>query len=289
MTNTSDFYLCAKARKAFLPMKHRSKNKTALITGASAGIGLEMAELHAKEGGHLILVARREERLKKFKKKLEAKYQVDVHVIAKDLAAEGAAEEVYAETQKEGLEVDYLINNAGFSQQGYFHEVDLGTHRSIIMVNVMAMVDLAHFFLKDMVERKEGKILFVASSAAFAPGGPMQSIYYATKAFLVSFSQGLAGELEGSGVTTTVLCPGATKTEFEQVSGLDRTELFSTEKVFDASTVAREGYEAMLNGKLVKMSALTPINKFVLKNISLFPTKPILKQIKTRQQTSGKK
>ena len=262
------------------------EKKTALITGATAGIGRELAELHARHGGNLILVARRKERLIRIKKELESSCNIEVYIISKDLSARGAAKEIYDETKKSGLEIDYLINNAGFSQQGYFHEVDFEIHRSIIMVNVMAMVELAYLYLADMIRRNEGKILFVASSAAFAPGGPLQSIYYATKAFLLSFSRGLAGELEGTGVTSTVLCPGATKTEFEQVSGLDKTGLFTTEKVFDAKTVALDGYEAMLRGKLVRMSALTKANKFALRNMNLFPAKRVLEQIKNRQEIS---
>jgi short-subunit dehydrogenase len=259
--------------------------KLALVTGASAGIGKALAELHAKKGGNLVLVARRKDRLQRMKSELEEKYHIKVYIIAKDLSSKESASEIYREIKEKGLDVDYLINNAGFSKQGYFHEIDWQMEESMIMVNVMALVELTHLFLKEMIKRNEGKILNVASSAAFAPGGPLQTIYYATKAFIVSFSQGLAGELVDKGISVTVLCPGATETEFEKVSGLDKTNLFSAEKVFTADAVARDGYDAMMDGKLVKLSALTPVNKFVLKNMNLFPTKRILEQIKIRQET----
>lgn len=258
--------------------------KLALITGATAGIGKALAKLHAKKGGNLVLVARRKDRLEEIKTELGKQYSITVRIISKDLSKKKAPEEIFKELNDAGLHIDYLINNAGFSKQGYFHEVDWPVQESMIMVNVMAMVELTHLFLPDMTSRKSGKILNVASSAAFAPGGPLQAIYYATKAFIVSFSQGLAGELIGTGVTSTALCPGATATEFEKVSGLDKTKLFTTEKVFTAEQVAKDGYQAMLSGKLVKMSALTPMNKLALKNMNLFPTKRILEQIKMRQE-----
>jgi uncharacterized protein len=258
--------------------------KIALITGASAGIGKELARLHASKGGDLVLIARRKEKLKMLKAELEDKYRCNVFLIFKDLSKPNAPDEIVKEISAQKIEIDYLINNAGFSQQGYFHEIDWEIHHSMIMVNIMAMIRLTYLLLPGFVSREHGKILNIASSAAFAPGGPLQNIYYATKSFIVSFSQGLAGELTDTGITVTALCPGATETEFEVVSGLDKTNLFSMEKAYPASVVAKEGYEAMLKGELLKLTALTKVNKFVLKNMNLFPTKRILQQIKTRQE-----
>jgi len=259
-------------------------SKSALITGASAGIGKALAEIHASNGGDLVLIARRKEKLELLKAELEDQHKCNVYLIIKDLSKPDAPDEIVKEISDQKLEIDYLINNAGFSQQGYFHEIDWEIHDSMIMVNLLAMVKLTYLLLPGFIHRNTGKILNVASSAAFAPGGPLQNIYYATKSFIVSFSQGLAGELADTGITVTVLCPGATETEFEAVSGLDKTNLFSMEKAFPASLVAKEGYEAMLKGELLKLSALTKVNKFVLKNMNLFPTRRILQQIKTRQE-----
>jgi len=258
--------------------------KTALITGASSGIGKELALIHAAAGDDLILVARREERLKELKKELESQYGITVHVIPADLSVSNAPREVFDHIGKQNLRVDYLISNAGFSQQGYFHETDWKVIESMIMVNVMAMTRLAHLFIPQMVECGSGRIMFVASSAAFAPGGPLQSTYYATKSMIVSLSQGLAGELVDNGVTVTALCPGATATEFEEVSGLDKTPLFEREKVFTAKEVAKDGYEAMMNGDLVKLTGLTTMNKLILKNMNLIPTKRVLEGIRERQE-----
>ncbi len=266
---------------------NKKSGKLALITGASAGIGKELAKIHAACGGDLLLIARRRDRLELIKTELEEKYDVMVYIMAIDLAEQDAPERIFKEVKRLGLKVDYLINNAGFSQQGYFHEISWKVQESMIMVNVMAMVRLTHLLLPGMLEAKLGKIMFVASSAAFAPGGPLQAIYYASKSFLVSFSRGLAGELSKTNISITALCPGATATEFEKTSGLDKTPLFSKEKVFTATEVASDGYQAMLDGDLIKMTALTPANRFVLKNMNIFPTKRVLQQIKTRQQTKG--
>lgn len=262
----------------------KNTNKLALITGASAGIGKELAKIHAANNGDLVLLARRKDRLEEMKEELEKKYGIKVYTIAKDLSKRDAPREVYDELKKQNLSIDYLINNAGFSQVGYFQEIDWKTQESIIMVNVMASVELTHLLLPEMIKRKEGKILNVASSAAFAPGGPLQTMYFATKAFIVSFSRGLAGELDGTNISVTALCPGATATEFEKVSGLDNTPLFSKEKVYTAREVAEDGYEAMLNGDLLKMTALNRANRFALKNMNLFPAKRVLQQIKSRQE-----
>lgn len=260
--------------------------KLALITGASAGIGKALAEIHASNGGHLILVARRLQKLQQLKADLEMKNQVKVHCIECDLSDKEAPEKIFKEVNDKGLVVDYLINNAGFSKQGYFDEIEWKITEDMINVDVQATVKLCHLFLPLMKKRGQGRILNVASSAAFAPGGPLQTMYYASKAFIVSFSQGIAGELEGTDITVTALCPGATRTEFEQVSGLDKTDLFSLEKVYSAEQVASDGYQAMLGGDLVKLTALTRANKFVLKNMNLFPAKRILHQIKIRQELS---
>jgi hypothetical protein len=261
-----------------------TKGKLALITGASAGIGKELAKIHASKGGDLVLVARRKDRLEEIKSEFEKEYNIKVYTIAKDLSNSEAPAEIIKELHEHNLVVDYLINNAGFSQVGYFHELDWDIEESMIMVNVMALVKLTRLLLPDMVKRNQGKVLNVASSAAFAPGGPLQSIYFATKAFIVSFSRGIAGELVDTGITVTALCPGATETEFEKVSGLDKTPLFTKEKVFQAKGVAEDGYVAMLRGDLVKMTALSAGNKFLLKNMSLFPAKRVLQQIKSRQE-----
>ncbi|MEM9918425.1 MAG: SDR family oxidoreductase [Bacteroidota bacterium] len=261
-------------------------SKTALITGASSGIGAEMARIHAAKGGHLILIARREAKLKALKESLEKEFNIQVLVIVKDLSVYNAAQEIYDQLQQQGIQVDYLINNAGFGGQGYFYERDWEKDAAMMQVNMVALTQLCRLFLPAMVARKSGKILNVGSSAGMAPGGPLQSVYFASKAYVQSFTQGLAGELEGTGVSATVLCPGATATEFSKAGGLEKTALFKG-KVFDARGVAQDGYDAMLQGEMVKTSALKFSDKIAFKIAPFVPAKIILKQIKELQQISS--
>lgn len=225
------------------------KGKTALVTGASSGIGLEIARVHASSGGDLVLVARRKERLEKIKADFESEYHVTVQIIVKDLCGPNACEEVYNETK---VPIDYLINNAGFGLIGFYHETPWERNREMIELNVTALAGLTHFFLKDMVGRKSGKILNVSSIAAFLPG-PLHATYYATKAFELSFSEAIANEVIDKNVTVSVLCPGPVKTEFGIVAGWKSVKGNRASRVSFASAedTARIGYEGMLKGKNV--------------------------------------
>jgi short-subunit dehydrogenase len=221
-------------------------HKTALITGASSGIGKELARFHAAEGGDLVLVARREGVLNQLKQELESAYPITVTVVPADLAQADAAEKIFSATEAAGLRIDYLINNAGFGGHGRFFERDLAADREMMQVNMVTLTHLTHLYLQGMVQRRSGKILHVASTAAFIPG-PLQAVYYATKAYVVSFSQAIAKELESTGVTSTVLCPGAVATGFAAASNLEGLDVWKTAK--SAASVAKCGYTAMIKGK----------------------------------------
>ncbi len=225
---------------------------TALITGASSGIGESLARIHAAKGGDLVLVARRKDRLEALKTELETAHGITVHVLVEDLAAAGAAERIFAATEEAGLEIDVLVNNAGFGGHGKFHERDLARDRAMMQVNMVALVELTHLYVQGMVRRGSGKILHVASTAGFMPG-PLQAVYYATKAFVVSFSQAIAEELSGTGVTSTALCPGAVDTGFVAASDLEGAALFQKPGA-SAESVATCGYDAMARGDLVKIN-----------------------------------
>lgn len=255
--------------------------KIALITGASAGIGKEFANIHAERGGDLIIVARSKDKLKKLKKELVAKYNVQVMVIAKDLSFLEAPKEVYDEIQKAGLEIDYLINNAGFGGQGKFHEREWDQDLAMINLNVLALTALTRFFLPEMVNRNSGKILNVSSTASLMPG-PLQAVYYATKAYVTFFSNAIAEELHDTNITVTNLMPGATETEFAKVSGMDKTDLFKN--AFSARSVAEKGYEAMLSGKLDIIAGVSGGQKLMMSMIPLMPKKMMLKQIRQMQE-----
>ncbi|MEX0350856.1 MAG: SDR family NAD(P)-dependent oxidoreductase [Paracoccaceae bacterium] len=223
-------------------------SKTALITGASSGIGREIARYHASQGGDLIVTARRAEALEALKSDLEAAHQVAVTVIPLDLGAPGGAAKLYEAVNATGIKVDYLINNAGFGGHGAFLERNLSDDLDMIRLNVEALVALCHMFGQDMVAAGGGKILNVSSTAAHMPG-PLQATYFATKAYVSSFSQALAEELKEKGVTVTALEPGYVATEFAAVADLEGTQLVA-QKGSTPEAVAKIGYDAMMAGKL---------------------------------------
>ncbi|WP_439108170.1 SDR family NAD(P)-dependent oxidoreductase [Congregibacter sp.] len=245
---------------------------TALVTGASAGIGEELAKVHAENGGDLILVARRKERLEEIAEELRAEHGVQVQVIAADLAKPGAAEQLMADVGALGVSVDVLINNAGFGGHGKFHESGLERDQRMMQLNMVALTELSYYFAQGMVERGEGKILNVGSTAGFLPG-PLQAVYYASKAYVNSFSQAMANELEGTGVTVTVLCPGPVITEFQEAADLGGVKGF--ELGADARSVAECGYRAMEKGELLAIN--DPKISVLLKGLLPFvPRKSVL-------------
>jgi len=217
----------------------------ALITGASSGIGAELARLCAGDGYAVILVARRADRLAELAENLAREFGVPARAIALDLAEATACEALYDQTRGEKVEI--LINNAGFGLRGPYTETDWEAEARMVQVNMAALAHLTKLFAKDMLRRGHGRILNVGSTAAFVPG-PFMAMYYASKAFVVSLSLSIANELQGSGVSVTVLCPGPTRTEFDQAAGVGDSNLFKG-PVMSAAAVAREGYAAMMAGK----------------------------------------
>lgn len=231
------------------------KGKTALITGASSGIGYELAKLFAHDGYNLVLVARNREALTQLAEDLEGQYGISVRSIAKDLSIPSSPHEIYEELQKESERVDALVNCAGLGISGFFSETDYPSELSMIQVNTVALTHLTKLFLKDMLGRREGKILNVASAAAFQPG-PLMAVYYASKAYVLSFSEAVAEEVRGSGVTVTALCPGPVRTGFEEKAGTSQSRLFKGGGVLDAETVAKVGYEGLMHNKTVVIPGL---------------------------------
>lgn len=259
-------------------------NKTALITGASSGIGKEFAKIHAKTGGNLVIVARSKDKLLALKEALEKEYKIHVSVIEKDLTEKDAAKEVFNFVKYSKIEIDYLINNAGFGGIGKFHERKLEEDLNMIQLNVVALTALTRLFLPTFVEKNSGKILNVSSTASLM-AGPMQAVYFATKAYVTSFSNAIAEELSETNVTVTTLMPGATETDFGKTSGMDKTSLFKN--TADANTVAKDGYNAMLNGDLDVISGVSLSQKLMLKAIPITPKKVLLKQVKKMQDPNS--
>lgn len=257
---------------------------TALITGASSGIGKELATLHAERGGDLIVVARSAGKLDALKDALESRHGVSVTVLPHDLTEPDAARAVYDEVTRRGLSVDHLVNNAGFGGRGRFHEREWAHDRAMIQLNVVALAALCRHFLPGFVERGSGRILNVSSTASLVPG-PLQAVYYATKAFVTSFSNALAEELRETGVTVTALLPGATETEFARTSGMDETSLF--ESAASARAVAEAGYEGMLAGTLDVIAGVSAVQRLMLAAAPLTPKPVLLSQIRKMQETSA--
>ena len=256
---------------------------TALITGASAGIGREFARYHAGKGGDLIITARRAEALDELKSELEGEYGVTVTCLPQDLGSAEQAEELYARVKETGIDVDILINNAGFGGHGRVIDRDLADDLAMIDLNVKALVTLCHRVGTDMAARGKGRILNVSSTASYMPG-PLQATYFATKAFVSSFSQSLDEELRASGVTVTALEPGYVETEFADRADLGGTNL--TKSGATPASVAKFGYDAMRRGELRAIND-GKLN-FALNWIFPFlPRRTVLKQVRKMQEKQG--
>ncbi len=255
--------------------------RLALITGASSGIGKELAKIHAETGGDLILVARREEKLAQLAGEIQSEHNSEVTTIVKDLSQSGSAKELFDEVRNKKLQVDYLINNAGFGLRGKFHELPLSRQQEMMHLNMVSLTELMHFFLPGMIKRHSGKILNVSSTASFMPG-PLQAVYFATKSYVQFLSNAVAEELHDSGVTVTNLMPGATDTEFAKTAGMEKTKLFN--EASSAEVVAREGYEGLLEGELDVISGVTTRDKITLSMVPFIPKRLVLKQVRQVQE-----
>jgi len=229
--------------------KYKMTN-TALITGASNGIGLELAKIHAQHGDNLVLVARNLNKLNELKIEIEKQYKVQVYIIGKDLSERNSAQEVYDETKSNNIEINYLINNAGFGDFGMFTETDWGKEEQMIDLNIKTLTQFTKLFVKEMVKRKSGKIMNVASTAAFQ-SGPTMAVYYATKAYVLSFSEAISNEVSDKGVTVTTLCPGATESGFQAAAEMQESKLVKGRKLPSSKSVAEYGYKAMMKGKVI--------------------------------------
>ena len=256
-------------------------NNTALITWASSGIWKELAYIHAKTWWDLVLVARRQQKLEALKIELEKHYDIQVYIIARDLTEPTAAQDIYDEVTWAGIYIDYLINNAWFGGQGSFNDRDRNDDHEMILLNVIALTELTKLYLHDMVAQDSGKILNVSSTASFMPG-PLQSVYFATKAYVQSFTNAVAYELKDTSVTVTNLMPWATQTEFADVAGAQKTKLFA--KMFPAKGVAQDGYDGMMAGKLDVLSWLTWIQKLMMYMMPLLPKKLVMAQVYDMQK-----
>ena len=249
-----------------------SKTLTALITGASGGIGYELAKLFARDHYNLVLVARTTEKLNQVAAELQSQFQVTVKTVALDLASPPAAKFLFDQMQREGVAVDVLVNNAGFGSFGEFAGMPEDEILGQIHLNITALTHLTRLFLRPMVARRSGKVMNVASTAAFQPG-PLMAVYYATKAYVLSFSEALANEVAGSGVIVSCFCPGATDTGFAKRAGTEDSRLFKKLRPMNAEVVARDGYRGLMAGQTVVISGVQ--NWLVAESVRFAPRKMV--------------
>jgi short-subunit dehydrogenase len=260
-------------------------NQTALITGASSGIGLDLTRLFAADGHDLILVARNEAKLRQTAAELEREHGVSVTVLAADLAKPETPDRLVAALSDQGRSVDVLVNNAGYGAAGHFaHETDLRSELEMIQVNITALTHLTKLFLPAMVDRKRGRIMNVASTASFQPG-PLMAVYYATKAYVLSFSEAIAEELAGTGVTVTALCPGPTATGFAAAAEATNRRLFKWKTPMASMDVARIGYAGMLRGQRIVIPGMA--NKLLAQSVRFSPRRLTTKITRALQEKSS--
>ncbi len=262
-------------------------NKTyTLITGASKGIGLELAYIFAKNKHNLILVARTRELLDKIKADLINKYEILVEVIVEDLTKENVAKDIYNYTKAKKLNVDVLVNNAGFGDYGNFVDTSISKNQDMVQLNIVTLTELSHYYLKDMIKNKSGKIMNVASIASFLPG-PLMATYYATKSYVLSFTEALSKELKNTGVSVTALCPGTTRTNFFDVANANEknSNLLKNMKPADPYKVALYGYKKLMKKKVIALYGGT--NKLLVFLIRFVP-RSLVRSVAYRIQSKRK-
>jgi hypothetical protein len=253
---------------------------TALVTGASGGIGEELARLFAADGHSVVLVARSRDKLERLAAELEERHGVSARVVASDLSHPESPREIFDELEGAGVAVDALVNNAGFGSYGLFAEIELRQELDLLQVNVVALTHLTKLFLPGMLARGRGYVMNVASTAAFQPG-PLMAVYYASKAYVLSFSEALSNECEGTGVRVSALCPGPTETGFVAAAGMGDSKLFDR-ATMDARTVAVAGYRGLLAGKPVVIPGFR--NSLLARSIGFFPRGLVTKVVRGIQE-----
>jgi len=254
-----------------------NQKRTALVTGATSGIGYELSKLFAANGINLVLVARNQKRLTDVQRELSLDYSVKVEIISKDLSLSSAPNEIYSILQEKCIFIDILVNNAGFNEYGPFYVTDMTKEIEMLQVNIASLTILTKLFLPGMLNQQYGRILNIGSTGSFAPG-PFNAVYCATKAFVLSFSEAIAEEIKGTGVSVTVLCPGATKTEFAQRAQMEDVRVFKG-NLMSAKRVAEIGYNALMKGKITTIAGLS--NQLSILFLRFIPRNLVIKISKT--------
>ena len=259
--------------------------QTVLITGASAGIGAELARVFAGHGHDLVLTARSADKLRRLAEELKNRHGISAQVVVHDLSDPNGPAELFRAIQHQKIQVDMLVNNAGFGTYGFFPRTDLEKELEMIRLNISALTHLTKLFLPGMLERRNGKIMNVASTAAFQPG-PLMAVYYASKAYVLSFSEALAAELPGTGVSVTALCPGPTESDFQKSAGIEgKLPLFKL-TMMSARKVAEIGYDGFMKKKRIVIPGF--LNRLLPLGVRIGPRR-LVAAIVRRAQTSSKR
>lgn len=254
--------------------------KYTLITGASSGIGYELAKVFAGHGHDLILVARTEKKLKELAQDLEKQHRIKAVVVACDLSLPNSAQGLYEQIRAQNLEIDNLVNNAGFGSHGVFAESSLMNIQSMIQVNITTLTELCRLYISDMLKEKSGRILNVASTAAFQPG-PMMTVYYATKAYVLHFSEGLYEELKATGISVTALCPGPTQSNFGAAANASDLPIFNTISIPTSEDVAKYGYDSLMKQKPIAIHGF--VNNIMARTVGFMPRNAVRSMVMKMQ------
>ncbi|PKD44148.1 SDR family NAD(P)-dependent oxidoreductase [Rhodohalobacter barkolensis] len=255
--------------------------KTALITGASSGIGLELAKILAGDGYDLVITARREDRLIELKNELEDKSSAEVNIITADLSLPESPMNIYQYCEDQNIQINVLANNAGIGDYGLFHDSDWQKTATMIDLNIKSLTHLTRLFLPSMIDRKKGAILNIASTASFQPG-PLMSVYYATKHYVLAFSEAIANEVQEYGIKVTALCPGPTQSEFQATANMEKSKLMDRFPMPTSKDVAEYGYKAMKKGKRVAVHGF--MNKMMSKVVRILPKKWVTATVRKIQE-----
>ncbi len=254
-------------------MEESIVKRTVLITGASSGIGYEFAKIFARKSYNLVLVARRKEKLEELANKLQSLYETKSLIIAKDLSVQDAPGDIFDELEKKSIDINVIVNNAGTQVYGLFQKTELEQEIDLLKLNIISLTQLTKLASKKWIANgKKGKILNIGSTASFMPV-PLNSIYSASKAYVLSFSEGISKDLKGTGITVTTLCPGATKTEFFEKANMTNARISSL-NMMSAEEVARIGYKGLMKGKRIIVPGV--INKMMVFLVKILPRNMVL-------------
>ncbi|MEA5575608.1 SDR family oxidoreductase [Anabaena sp. UHCC 0451] len=260
---------------------HKSRQKTVLVTGSAHGIGYQLAYVFAGHNYNLVLVDKDAETLAIIAEEFSPKFGISIKTLVKDLSISTSPTEIFTELQQAGIKIDVLVNNAGFGTYGVFSETDLTTELKMLQVNIVSLTHLTKLFLKDMIAQGYGKILNVASVAAFQPG-PLMAVYFATKAYVLSFSEAIANELEGTGVTVTTLCPGPTTSEFQKAAAMEEAKISHVNRMMNSETVAKIGYDSLMANKTIAIPGLR--NNILVKSVRFAPRNIVTKVVRNMHE-----